>query len=326
MTCSIETPLSYVRSTTTESPPTDKRRRRPTFSLHVNINIARSFCATPSQSTTPALSPSQSCVLPLSPLENLPRTPATPTDTTDQWLNEDDRSLPENTPTFNFVAWANRDAPYFAMLDSPNSRIAHAPADNSTRSGNKDCNVVFENRQPTLTLQPFPQANFGGQNFISSVPQKGTDIEQGLSMRVKNDNSARVAARLPRPRSRPRDEFERVAPDHISPAAGELAGTAQLKANACPRFVVSANYRQLSAHELKELKFDAHRRYYKCLIKGCDRLFSRKSNVENHIRTHLDDKPFICSLSTCKSAFVRKGDLLRHEEIHRPSRAHICSW
>ncbi|KDN36118.1 hypothetical protein RSAG8_11065, partial [Rhizoctonia solani AG-8 WAC10335] len=73
------------------------------------------------------------------------------------------------------------------------------------------------------------------------------------------------------------------------------------------------------------MQLDPHRRYYKCLVGGCDRLFSRKSNVENHIRTHLDDKPFICSLSTCLSAFVRKGDLLRHEEIHRPSRVHICS-
>lgn len=34
---------------------------------------------------------------------------------------------------------------------------------------------------------------------------------------------------------------------------------------------------------------------YVCLIEGCGRIFPRKSAIESHIQTHLEDKPFVCS-------------------------------
>ncbi|KAG8705341.1 hypothetical protein FRC08_001717 [Ceratobasidium sp. 394] len=103
------------------------------------------------------------------------------------------------------------------------------------------------------------------------------------------------------------------------------SSTASASRDVTPSHVVSSSYRQLSEKEIKNLNLDPDRRHYKCLVDGCERVFGRKSNVENHIRTHLDDKPFVCSLGTCKAAFVRKGDLQRHEQIHRPSRSHMCS-
>lgn len=35
---------------------------------------------------------------------------------------------------------------------------------------------------------------------------------------------------------------------------------------------------------------------YVCLIEGCGRIFPRKSAIESHIQTHLEDKPFVCSI------------------------------
>jgi hypothetical protein len=61
---------------------------------------------------------------------------------------------------------------------------------------------------------------------------------------------------------------------------------------------LSANYQELSERQVKNLDLDPHRRHYKCLVEGCERVFGRKSNADNHIRTHLDDKPFVCSLDT----------------------------
>ncbi|CAE7060301.1 unnamed protein product [Rhizoctonia solani] len=181
MPFSIETPLSYVRSTADITSFVDKCRRRPTFSLHIDTNAAHSFRVAPSQFTTPALSPSQSFVLSPSPLGSLPRTPVTP----DQWLNVDDRNLTES----------------FATPNSPTSSIEHGPAYNPIRSGNKDHDVLFANHQPIFTPHPLPQGNFSERNSILSVPQEGTDIEQRLSNRVKNDDSPRVAPRLSGPRS-----------------------------------------------------------------------------------------------------------------------------
>ncbi|KAI5479657.1 metallothionein expression activator [Pseudohyphozyma bogoriensis] len=34
---------------------------------------------------------------------------------------------------------------------------------------------------------------------------------------------------------------------------------------------------------------------YVCLIEGCGRTFPRKSAIESHIQTHLEDKPFVCT-------------------------------
>jgi len=36
---------------------------------------------------------------------------------------------------------------------------------------------------------------------------------------------------------------------------------------------------------------------YVCLIEGCGRTFPRKSAIESHIQTHLEDKPYVCSES-----------------------------
>lgn len=101
----------------------------------------------------------------------------------------------------------------------------------------------------------------------------------------------------PRPRSkRPRDP--RAASEPSSTSNRQQALTMHCSVPTKSHGPVSANYRQLSTREAKSLKLDPHRRYFKCLVDGCDRVFGRKSNVENHIRAHLDDKPFVCSLNT----------------------------
>lgn len=61
-----------------------------------------------------------------------------------------------------------------------------------------------------------------------------------------------------------------------------------------------------------------------CSLEGCGRSFARKTAVESHLQTHLEDKPFVCSLPECNAAFVRQHDLRRHEQIHAKSKPHSC--
>ncbi|KAK4701558.1 hypothetical protein P7C70_g4675, partial [Phenoliferia sp. Uapishka_3] len=63
---------------------------------------------------------------------------------------------------------------------------------------------------------------------------------------------------------------------------------------------------------------------YMCLIEGCERLFPRKSAIESHIQTHLEDKPFVCPQADCDAAFVRQHDLRRHERIHSGNKPFPC--
>lgn len=46
----------------------------------------------------------------------------------------------------------------------------------------------------------------------------------------------------------------------------------------------------------------------------CAKKFTRKHNLESHIRVHNDEKPFQCSV--CNEKFTRKNDCDRHERLH----------
>ncbi|KAI8906739.1 hypothetical protein EDD86DRAFT_172971, partial [Gorgonomyces haynaldii] len=47
----------------------------------------------------------------------------------------------------------------------------------------------------------------------------------------------------------------------------------------------------------------------------CDKSFTRKYNMQSHLRVHTDDRPFECE--HCQATFVRKHDLRRHiRSIH----------
>ncbi|GAA5968132.1 hypothetical protein JCM11641_003743 [Rhodosporidiobolus odoratus] len=63
---------------------------------------------------------------------------------------------------------------------------------------------------------------------------------------------------------------------------------------------------------------------YVCLIEGCERTFPRKSAIESHIQTHLEDKPFVCPHDDCDASFVRQHDLRRHERIHSGNKPFPC--
>lgn len=59
-----------------------------------------------------------------------------------------------------------------------------------------------------------------------------------------------------------------------------------------PREVIQSLYSHIPTHVTSSGVKVPKR--YACLIEGCDRSFPRKSAIESHIQTHLEDKPFIC--------------------------------
>ncbi|KAI9616781.1 hypothetical protein PSHT_03620 [Puccinia striiformis] len=64
---------------------------------------------------------------------------------------------------------------------------------------------------------------------------------------------------------------------------------------------------------------------YVCKLDDCGRSFPRKTAIESHIQTHLEDKPFVCAAHDCNAAFVRQHDLRRHEQIHSKSKPYGCA-
>ncbi|GAA5938730.1 hypothetical protein JCM3775_001975 [Rhodotorula graminis] len=89
-----------------------------------------------------------------------------------------------------------------------------------------------------------------------------------------------------------------------------------------PRDVIQSLYSGIAGHTTTSGEKVGKR--YVCLIEGCGRAFPRKSAIESHIQTHLEDKPFVCPHDDCGASFVRQHDLRRHERIHSDNKPFPC--
>ncbi|EXJ74064.1 uncharacterized protein A1O5_02358 [Cladophialophora psammophila CBS 110553] len=65
----------------------------------------------------------------------------------------------------------------------------------------------------------------------------------------------------------------------------------------------------------------------KCRYPGCDKAFDRKVRLEEHIRSHTNERPFQCPHPPCTKAFFRDSHLKHHvKSQHSNIRDYHCSW
>ena len=63
----------------------------------------------------------------------------------------------------------------------------------------------------------------------------------------------------------------------------------------------------------QHMKIHDESKAFKCDV--CLKLFAAKSLLKLHYRTHTGEKPFACEI--CDRKFARKSDLVRHKATHR---------
>uniref|UniRef100_A0A7S1TF13 C2H2-type domain-containing protein n=1 Tax=Compsopogon caeruleus TaxID=31354 RepID=A0A7S1TF13_9RHOD len=56
---------------------------------------------------------------------------------------------------------------------------------------------------------------------------------------------------------------------------------------------------------------------HRCPYPGCDTIMTLKSNLKAHVRTHTDEKPYVCDLPGCKKRFRWKSSLTYHLSLHK---------
>lgn len=62
-----------------------------------------------------------------------------------------------------------------------------------------------------------------------------------------------------------------------------------------------------------------------CPIEGCGSTFSRAFNLNGHLRSHRDERPYVCKWPDCGKGFTRAHDCKRHESLHLSVRPFTCT-
>lgn len=68
---------------------------------------------------------------------------------------------------------------------------------------------------------------------------------------------------------------------------------------------------------------------YRCLFEACDKAYNRPSLLDQHERTHLNERPFVCPEEGCDKSFFRNSHLQVHAFAHqtdseKPFQCSIC--
>ncbi|XP_034416224.1 general transcription factor IIIA, b [Cyclopterus lumpus] len=74
-------------------------------------------------------------------------------------------------------------------------------------------------------------------------------------------------------------------------------------------------------HQHKQRVHSGDRRKLLCPKLGCDKKFTRRFNLENHVLgDHEGKKPFSCAHACCGKSFAMKESLWRHGVVHDPAK------
>ncbi|QDS72211.1 hypothetical protein FKW77_005331 [Venturia effusa] len=120
------------------------------------------------------------------------------------------------------------------------------------------------------------------------------------------------------------DDYEAIhhSQDEFEPEEEEEEEPAPVK-----RISTSTAQCLLPLHDPHEKRSTSRPNIYKCTFEGCNRAFNRPCRLEDHLRSHTGDRPFVCQYLDCDKTFTRDSHLARHvTSAHTNIRNFSCTW
>ncbi|EEB05072.2 RNA polymerase III transcription factor tfiiia [Schizosaccharomyces japonicus yFS275] len=74
------------------------------------------------------------------------------------------------------------------------------------------------------------------------------------------------------------------------------------------------------------IRTHTNERPFACDYPGCGKRFYRLTHLQTHFRVHTNVKPFACTFEGCTSTFYTMQHLHRHEAAHRKPKVYACTW
>lgn len=74
-------------------------------------------------------------------------------------------------------------------------------------------------------------------------------------------------------------------------------------------------------------KFPSELKTIKCTVEGCPKTFNRPARLASHLRSHANERPFVCSFEGCDKSYIEEKHLKQHVKgSHTHERSYHCDW
>lgn len=74
-------------------------------------------------------------------------------------------------------------------------------------------------------------------------------------------------------------------------------------------------------------KFPSELKTIRCTYESCSKIFNRPARLQSHLRSHTNERPFICSYDRCDKSYMQEKHLIQHiKGSHTHERSYGCDW